>query len=317
VSDYLKLTSYFGERDRTGGTFVADAVGAIYARHNVQTSVVMRGAGGFGAKHHLHTDRQLTLSEDLPVVSVAVDEPARIESARAEIESLSFGGLVTVERARMQAIPGEPAKLTIYVGRQGRVRGRPAYRAIVDQLHDAGVAGATVLLGVDGTVHGERQRAGFFSRNADVPLMVISVGDGDRIAQATRQLEAMLPHPLITFERIQVCKRDGARLSDPTPAPAGSWQKLMVYAGEYTSLVRRLRAAGAAGATTLRGIWGYHGDHRPHGDTLWQLRRRVPVVTVVVDTPARTQRWFEIVDEVTAETGLVTSEAVPLASVRK
>jgi PII-like signaling protein len=326
VSDYLKLTSYFGERDRVGSTFLADAVGAIYARHKVKTSVVMRGAGGFGAQHHLHTDRQLTLSEDLPVVSVAVDERARIESARSEIESLRFRGLVTVEQARMQPIPAEPAKLTVYLRRQERVGGRPAYRSIVDQLHDAGVAGATVLLGVDGTVDGERRRAGFFSRNADVPLMVISVGEDDRIARATRQLEAVLAHPLITFERIQVCKRDGVRLADPTPAPAGSSQKLMVYAGEqahhgghplYTSLMRRLRAAGAAGATSLRGIWGYHGDHRPHGDTLWQLRRRVPVVTVVVDTPERTRRWFEIVDEVTAETGLVTSETVPLASVRK
>ena len=41
------------------------------------------------------------------------------------------------------------------------------------------------------------------------------------------------------------------------------------------------------------------------------LRRHVPVVTVVVDTPQRTRRWFEVVSELTAETGLVTSEMVP------
>ena len=35
----------------------------------------MRGVEGFGAKHHLRTDRLLTLSEDLPLVSVAVDTP--------------------------------------------------------------------------------------------------------------------------------------------------------------------------------------------------------------------------------------------------
>jgi PII-like signaling protein len=58
-------------------------------------------------------------------------------------------------------------------------------------------------------------------------------------------------------------------------------------------------------------VWGYHGDHEPHGDSLWQLRRRVPVVTVIVDTPERIGRWFAIVDELTAETGLVTSEQVP------
>ena len=94
----------------------------------------------------------------------------------------------------------------------------------------------------------------------------------------------------------------------------------MVYAGEQSRhdgaplsgrLVRALRAAGAAGATNLRGIRGYHGDHAPHGDTFWQLRRRAPVVTVVVDTPERIRRWFAIVDELTDETGLVTSELVP------
>jgi len=35
------------------------------------------------------------------------------------------------------------------------------------------------------------------------------------------------------------------------------------------------------------------------------------VVTVIVDTPERIRRWFGIVDELTSETGLVTSEQVP------
>jgi hypothetical protein len=34
-------------------------------------------------------------------------------------------------------------------------------------------------------------------------------------------------------------------------------------------------------------------------------------VTVLVDTPERIAEWFAIVDEVTSETGLVTSEGVP------
>jgi PII-like signaling protein len=41
------------------------------------------------------------------------------------------------------------------------------------------------------------------------------------------------------------------------------------------------------------------------------LGRRVPVLTVVVDTPTRIRRWFGIVDELTDETGLVTCEMVP------
>jgi PII-like signaling protein len=34
----------------------------------------------------------------------------------------------------------------------------------------------------------------------------------------------------------------------------------------YSALIRRLRREGAAGATSLRGLWGYHGDHRPHAE---------------------------------------------------
>jgi hypothetical protein len=35
------------------------------------------------------------------------------------------------------------------------------------------------------------------------------------------------------------------------------------------------------------------------------------VLTFVLDTPENVGRWFGIVDELTAQTGLVTSELVP------
>jgi len=323
--DALKLTTYFGERDRARGRFLSDALADVYAQHRIRASVVLRGVEGFGVKHHLHSDRQLTLSEDLPLVSVAVDRRERIEPVLGEVVELFGDGLITLERALMpsgdeaQALGGEAMKLTAYVGRDAHV-------AVVDVLHRHGVAGATALLGVDGTTGGARRRARFFAANADVPQMVIAIGEPGPIAAALAELRTLLDEPLVTLERVRICKRDGVRLGEPDPVAGsdpsglGVWQKLMVYCGEqsrhhgrplYAELVRALRAAGAAGATCLRGVWGYHGDHEPHGDSLWQLRRRVPVVTVVVDTPERIRGWFDIVDELTAETGLVTSEQVP------
>ena len=334
--DCLKLTVYFGERARLERGFLADALIDINARHEIATSVLVRGVEGFGARQGLRTDRLLTLSEDLPLVSVAVDVRPRIEAALAEVEALRFSGLVTLERARLFTRHNERAqlpadlrgqvKLTVYVGRQHRVGGAPAHEAIVALLHDRRVAGATVLLGVDGTADGVRRRARFLAGNAEVPMMVIAVGDGAAIAGLLPELEAMLARPLITLERAQVCKRDGVKLAEPPRPPAsdaagrGRWQKLTVFAGEQSrhqgrplahELVRALRAAGAAGATSLRGVWGYHGDHQPHGDSFWALRRRVPVVTVVVDTPERSRDWFAVIDRLTDEAGLVTSELVP------
>jgi PII-like signaling protein len=336
IDDCLKLTTYFGERDRADGAFVADALVDLYERRAFQTSVVMRGIEGFGIKHHLQTSRLLTLSEDLPIVSIAVDTRQRIQAAIADVAAITTHGLVTLERARMLTgrigpvqLPeglNEATKLTIYVGRQQRSGGRPAHVAIVEVLRRHGVAGATVLLGVDGTAHGVRRRAQFFSRNADVPLMIIAVGDGAAVGRALPELGAMLHRPLLTLERVRVCKRDGVMLAEPQQLPGsdpsglGIWQKLMVYAGEqarhdrrplYVELVHRLRRAGAAGATALRGVWGYHGDHHPHGERFWSLRRDAPVLTVIVDSPERIRAWFAIVDELTDEAGLVTSEMVP------
>ncbi len=359
----MKLTTYFGERSRVEEALLADELLDIHARHQIRSSVLLRGAQGFGAKHRLRSDRLLTLSEDLPLVCVAVDVREQIERLRADVSSISHEGLLTLERAQLyggtprreqgtaareaerslvagtatdreQRVrdPARATKLTMYVGRHERINGSPAFTDICRTLHESGVAGATVLLGVDGTRDGARERARFFARNQNVPLMVVSVGDQNRIGAAIDRLEQMLGEPLFTLEDIRICKRDGLLLESPHDETSTSAygmdvrQKLSVVISEaavherrsaYIELVRRLRAANAAGATSLRGIWGFHGDHPPHGDRLLSIRRHVPVVTETIDTPERIAALFPIVDELTREQGLVTSQLVLASSAAK
>ncbi len=375
--EWLKLTSYFGERDRSGGQLVADALLNLYGERGIQSSMLLRGAEGFGLEHHLRTDRLLTLSEDLPVVAEAVDRRERIEEVLARVVEIQHRGLVTLERARILNDGGDmgasqmgtgqtgagqtdeghtgesqtgagqinesqtggsqmsteragaAVKLTVYLGRHERVAGRPAFAAVCDVLHKEGVAGASVLLGVDGTRHGERRRARFFAANAQVPMTIVAVGAQERIADLWPRLEKTLNDPLLTLEQVRVCKRDGRLVEAPHELSGTDehglelWQKLTIVNSEaarhagravHLELIRRLREAGAAGATALRGIWGFHGAHAPHGDRLLSLRRHVPMLTTVVDTPERIARLFPIVDELTREQGLVTSEIVPAMS---
>ena len=338
----IKLTSYFGERHRTAGRFSADALLDLYGREQVATSILLRGAEGFGAKRRPRTDMSLTLSEDLPLTAVAVDSRSRIEPLVGPTARITGTGLVTLERAQLlrdeieagdidavtprYGAAGEETKLTIYLGRQERVYRVPAFRAVCDLLHRRGIAGATALLGVDGTAHGTRERAAFFSRNTATPMMVIAVGSGSRILRVLPELGGLLLRPLLTLEQVRICKRDGQLLATPSVLPVTAegglpvWHKLMVYTSEaalhngrpvHREIVRRLRAAGLSGATTQRGCWGFHGDHAPHGDRVLQLGRRVPAVTIVIDSPERIATAFAIIDELTAETGLVTSEWVP------
>jgi PII-like signaling protein len=336
--DARKLTVYFGERTQGGsGGFIADQLLDLFGRHRVATSILLRGIEGFGIRHHLRSDQSLSLSDDPPLVAVAVDSTPRIEALLDEVSALNLRGLITLERARLVhggegplpvvQDPREAVKLTVYVGRQERSYRVPTFMAVSNLMHRRGISGASVFLGVDGTAHGIRQRARFFDGNADVPVMIIAVGDGGRIGAMLPELGALLRRPLLTLERVRVCKRDGVLLGRPhelpgiTPGGLALWQKIMVYTSESTlhhgapihrALVRRLRSAGTAqGATVIRGIWGFHGNHRPHGDSLFRVRRRAPVCTILVDEPDRIAQSFPLIDEITAEHGLVTSERVP------
>ncbi|WP_374023599.1 DUF190 domain-containing protein [Mycobacterium sp. HNNTM2301] len=336
--DCLKLTTYLAERRRTDAGFVSDVLLDLYARHRVACGVVLRGAGGFGSGRYLRTDESLTLSEDPPVAIVAVDTRRKIEALLDPVLAIKQRGLVTLERARLlrdvgpfpRSLPGElreAVKLTVYVGRKERANGTPAYVAVCDLLHRRRVAGASVLLGVDGVSQGQRHRARFFGRNSNVPMMLVAVGSGERIAGVLPELAGLLREPVFTLERVRVCKRDGELLERPHALPGvderglSLFQKLTVYTSEsalvdgvpiHRAIVQQLcQRAAPDGATVLRGIWGYYGDHRPHGDTFLSLRRRVPVLTILVDTPASIAESFDVIDELTRADGLVTSEMVP------
>jgi len=223
--EYLTLTTYFAERLRSGDRFLADVLLDLYGDSAVATSVVLRGIASFGPHHVLRSDQSLSASEDTPIVIAAVDRADKIAPLADRAVAMTTRGLITLERARLLVAPEAPAphdtvKLTVYVARQDRVWGQPAYQAVCDLLYRRGFAGASVFLGVDGTKHGQRRRARFFSRNVDVPVMIIAIGTGNQAVDAIPELEAMLRQPPLTLERVQLCKRDGELMARPFALPA-------------------------------------------------------------------------------------------------
>ena len=180
---------------------------------------MLRGIQGFGLKHHLRTDRSLSLAENLPMTAIAVDTGPNIEAVLDQTLELNLPGLVTLEQARLlsgEIEPagtgddvGESARLTVYFGRHDRVYGVPAFEVICELLYRREIGGATALLGVDGTAHGRRQQSRLFSRNADLPVIVVAVGSGDRIGMVLPELAGLLRHPLMTLEQVRICKRYG------------------------------------------------------------------------------------------------------------
>ena len=144
-AERLTLTTYFGERDRTTDRLLADELLDVFGAHGVRASILLRGADGYGRGGRQRTDRLLSLSEDLPVIAIAVDESERIEAVLGKVLAIRRHGLVTLERTRMLSgapglveLPaelGEAAKLTVYLGRGERSGRTPAHVAVCALLH--------------------------------------------------------------------------------------------------------------------------------------------------------------------------------------
>jgi PII-like signaling protein len=103
----------------------------------------------------------------------------------------------------------------IYIGESDTWHGRPLYEAIVHMLRERGLAGATVLRGIEG--FGAKQHlhtTRILSLSQDLPSLIEIVDQEDRLRAILPELDAMVADGLITLERVEViayrAKRDQA-----------------------------------------------------------------------------------------------------------
>jgi PII-like signaling protein len=363
--DLLQMRFHFGERDRDGDGPLEAAVMDACARRGVEAAALMRGVEGFGVRQRLRTDRLLSLSEDTPLVAVAVGDAATIEALADEVRGIAAEGLIVLETVTTgpatssAAVVAGPVvagvgdgggidlvKATVWGPRTGPTA--PHLEAVT-ALKRHGAESATVLLGVDGVLEGERRRARFVAANRGVPAMTVGVGPRAAIEAAVAEVNGAAH--LVTVEPVETYRRiEAERLHTEPGADAGVEtysriagstlhseagvernsviDRLKLHADAvrvtlvtresssrgahpaYLELIHRLRREGAAGATALRGVWGYRGDGEPHGDRVLALRRDVPLLVEVVDTPERSARWRELAQELACEGDVVHTQAV-------
>lgn len=104
-----RLTVFVGDSDHyRHHSLVSEIVQRAQAAGLAGCSV-FRGSEGFGASRRLHTAHLLSLSEDLPVAIVIVDEGARIEEFLPVLDELVSEGLVIVDDVTVHRYVGRPA----------------------------------------------------------------------------------------------------------------------------------------------------------------------------------------------------------------
>jgi hypothetical protein len=116
-------------------------------------------------------------------------------------------------------IEGPGLLARIYVGESDTWHGRPLYEAIVSLLRERGLAGATVLRGIEGFGASARLHTTRILRlSEDLPVLIEVVDREDRLRAVLPELDAMVGEGLITLERVEILAYRTARAADEGPA---------------------------------------------------------------------------------------------------
>ncbi len=104
--------------------------------------------------------------------------------------------------------PGE--RLTISIGETDQYHHRPLYTEIVERAHQAGLAGATVLRGIEGFgasshIHTTR----ILRLSEDLPVVIVIVDIAERIDAFLPQLDELITEGLVVREQIDIVSYRG------------------------------------------------------------------------------------------------------------
>jgi PII-like signaling protein len=107
-------------------------------------------------------------------------------------------------------ITGRAVRVSIYVGESDRHGHRPLYSEIVRRARELGLAGATVLRGVEGfgassVIHTAR----LLTMSEDLPMVVVLIDAPDRIEAFLPHLDDLITEGLVVREDVDIVKYAG------------------------------------------------------------------------------------------------------------
>lgn len=102
-------------------------------------------------------------------------------------------------------LEGEGKLLRIFIGESDKHGRKPLYQAIVEMLREEGMAGATVLRGIEGfgaTSHLHTAR--ILRLSEDLPIVIEVADTAERIEAIMPKIDEMVTDGMVTLERVEV-----------------------------------------------------------------------------------------------------------------
>jgi len=102
-------------------------------------------------------------------------------------------------------LQGPAMRLSIFLGESDQWHHRPVYTEIVHRAHAAGLAGASVLRGIEGYGASSRiHTTRLLSLSEDLPVVIVIVDTQDRIDAFLPELDELITEGLVIMDPVEV-----------------------------------------------------------------------------------------------------------------
>jgi uncharacterized protein len=102
-------------------------------------------------------------------------------------------------------LEGEGKLLRLFIGESDTWHGKPLYQAIVERVRQEGLAGATVVRGIEGFGADSRLHTSRILRlSEDLPVVIAIVDSPEQIDRVVPILDEMVAEGMLTLERVQI-----------------------------------------------------------------------------------------------------------------
>ena len=102
-------------------------------------------------------------------------------------------------------LEGEGKLLRIFIGESDKHGRKPLYQAIVEMLRQEGMAGATVLRGIEGFgAASHLHTARILRLSGDLPIVIEVADTAERIEAIMPKIDEMVSDGMVTLERVEV-----------------------------------------------------------------------------------------------------------------
>jgi uncharacterized protein len=219
-----KVGIYVAEDHQYHGSSAYAAILDFLFFRGVSGATVTRGIAGFGADHHLHTDRLVDLASNFPVKVEFIETAEKVEELLPKLQVMAGTGLIEMqdtmivkpaEKKQKHPTPDVPALkregkakiMRIYIGENDKWNGKPLYEGIVNGLRSHDIAGVTVYRGILGYGANRRiKKDAKLSLSHDRPILLTVIDAEEKLRAFMPILEQMVQQGLVVLSNADVIK---------------------------------------------------------------------------------------------------------------